>query len=103
MDLGGQNYTFSLTHQDIETLLRHRLNNNYVRFGDKYFKQTVGVAMGSRIAPPLARIFMDAAESLILTSPNFQYQPIAYMRYIDAVFREYRHMVLGNSMQTYDS
>ena len=60
--------TFGLTLLDIEKLLKHCLDNNYVRFGQKYFKQRVGVAMGSRIAPPLAIVFMDATESLILTS-----------------------------------
>ena len=72
-------------------LLRHCLNNNYVRFGQKYFKQTVGVAMGSRIAPPLAIIFMDAVETLLLTSEDSQYQPAAYMRYIDDVLGIWTH------------
>ena len=40
--------TFGLTLSDIEKLLQHCLNNNYVRFGQKYFKQTVGVARGVR-------------------------------------------------------
>ena len=31
--------TFGLTRQDIEVLLRHCLNNNYVRFGEKYSPQ----------------------------------------------------------------
>ena len=82
---------FGLTPQDIEGLLAHCLNNNYVRFGQKYFKQTTGVAMGSRIAPPLAIVFMDAIESLILTSQNSQYQPITYMRYIDDVLGVWTH------------
>ena len=83
--------TFGLTSHDIESLLDHCLNNSYVRFGDKYFKQTVGVAMGSRIAPPLAIIFMDAIESLILTSPNSQFQPVTNMHYIDDVLGIWTH------------
>ena len=83
--------TFGLTIHDIETLLKHCLNNNYVRFGQKYFKQTVGVAMGSRIAPPLAIVFMDAVESLLLTSKDSQYQPATYMRYIDDVLGVWTH------------
>ena len=83
--------TFGLTIPDIELLLKHCLENNYVRFGHKYFKQTVGVAMGSRIAPPLAIIFMDAVESLLLTSSDTQYQPLAYMRYIDDVLGVWTH------------
>ena len=83
--------TYGLSVEDIETLLRHCLNNNYVRFGQKYFKQTVGVAMGSRIAPPLAIVFMNAVESLIRTSQNSQYKPITYMRYIDDVLGVWTH------------
>ena len=83
--------TFGLTIHDIETFLKHCLNNNYVRFGQKYFKQTVGVAMGSRIAPPLAIVFMDAVESLLLTSKDSQYQPATYMRYIDDVLGVWTH------------
>ena len=33
--------------------------------------------MGSRIAPPLAILFMNAIESMILTSQNSQYQPVS--------------------------
>ena len=76
--------TFGLSLLDIEMLLKHCLNNNYVRFGQKYFKQTVGVAMGSRIAPPLAIVFMNAIESMFLTSQNSQYQPVTY---VHAVYR----------------
>ena len=83
--------TFGLEIPDIEMLLKHCLENNYVRFGHKYFKQTVGVAMGSRIAPPLAIIFMDAVESLLLTSSDAQCQPLAYMRYIDDVLGVWTH------------
>ena len=83
--------TFGLTLSDIEKLLRHCLSNNYVRFGQKYFKQTRGVAMGSRIAPPLAIVFMDAVESMLLTSTDSQYQPVAYMRYIDDVLGVWTH------------
>ena len=71
--------------------VRARVNNNYVRFGQKYFKQTVDVAMGSRIAPPLAIVFMDAVESLLLTSKDSQYQPVTYMRYIDDVLGIWTH------------
>ena len=83
--------TFGLTLPDIDVLLKHCLENNYVRLGQKYFKQTKGVAMGSRIAPPLAIVFMDAIESMILTSQNSKYQPIAYMRYIDDVLGIWTH------------
>ena len=47
--------------------------------------------MGSRIAPPLAIVFMDAVESLLLTSEDSRYQPVTYMRYIDDVLGVWTH------------
>ena len=49
------------------------------------------MAMGSRIAPPLAIVFMDAVESLILSTQNSQYQPVIYMRYIDDILGVWTH------------
>ena len=40
--------------------------------------------MGSRIAPPLAILFMNAAQSLILARDEIL-QPVIYMRYIDVI------------------
>ena len=68
---------------DVTHLLSHCLSNNFLRFGDKYYRQTSGIAMGSRVAPPLAIIFMDSLErqfnSTAATKPDI------YMRYIDDV------------------
>ena len=73
---------FGLTLSDIKVLLEHCLNNNnYIRFGKEYFKQTTGIAMGSRIAPPLAIVFMNAVESLILASDKIL-QPALYIHEI---------------------
>ena len=80
---------FGLTLDSFKTLLRHCLQNNYVRFGDDFFKQTKGIAMGSRVAPPLAITFMHAIESLILSSPGDQ--PALYLRYIDDIIGVWSH------------
>ena len=81
---------FGLTLKDVKTLLEHCLNNNYLRFGKDFYKQTTGIAMGSRIAPPLAIVFMNAVESLILASEE-TLQPALYMRYIDDVIGIWTH------------
>ena len=49
---------FGLTLTDIRALLSHCLNSNYLKFGEKYYRQTKGIAMGSRVAPPLAVVFI---------------------------------------------
>ena len=79
----------SLDLATIEGLLSHCLTNNYVRFGQRYYKQSQGIAMGSRMAPPLAIIFMDAIESMMLSSADLQ--PSIYMRYIDDIFGVWTH------------
>ena len=78
-----------LDSDTIKSLLSHCLTNNYVRFGQRYYKQNQGIAMGSRIAPPIAIIFMDAIESMILSSAHFQ--PVLYTRYIDDIFCVWTH------------
>ena len=80
---------YGLTIPDIQSLLEHCLNNNYLRFGKKIYKQTEGIAMGSRIAPPLAILFMHTVESLILSADTPQ--PITYFRYIDDVIGLWTH------------
>ena len=81
---------FGLTLKDVKVLLEHCLNNNFIRFGKNYYKQTTGIAMGSRIAPPLAIVFMNAVESLILASDKIL-QPVLYLRYIDDVIGIWTH------------
>ena len=81
--------TFGLELADICKLLEHCLTNNFVRFGESYFRQTEGIAMGSRVAPPLAIVFMHALETMFLASPRLQ--PSLYLRYIDDVFSVWTH------------
>ena len=78
--------TFGLDSEGIRRLLEHCLSNNFVRFGDKYFQQTDGIAI---VAPPLAIVFMHALESRFLAAPR--HQPALYLRYIDDVFGVWTH------------
>ena len=75
--------TFGLEVSDIINLLSHCLSNNFLRFGDKYYRQTSGIALGSRVAPPLAIIFMGSLEDDFNSSAV--HKPDLYMRYIDDV------------------
>ena len=80
---------FGLTWTDVEPLLNHCLTNSYVRFGQSYYKQTLGLPMGSRISPSIAIIFMGALEDIFLSSSHVQ--PDLYMRYIDDCFCVWPH------------
>ena len=81
--------TFNLTLDDIRSLLTHVLTNNYVRFNSKIFKQTTGIAMGNRLAPPVAISFMHAFETSFLASVPFL--PVFYVRYIDDILGVWTH------------
>ena len=72
---------FGLSCTDVEPLLQHCLTNSYLRFGQSYYKQNLGLPMGNRIAPSVAIIFMGALEDAFLSSDRAQ--PEMYMRYID--------------------
>ena len=80
---------FGLAWGDVEPLLHHCLTNSYLRFGQSYYKQNLGLPMGSRIAPSVAIIFMGALEDSFLSSHRAH--PDMYMRYIDDCLCIWRH------------
>ena len=80
---------YGLSTKDVKTLLEHCLTNNFLRFGKQYYHQNSGIAMGNRVAPPLAIVFMGALEERFLAAPRPQ--PDLYMRYIDDVLAVWTH------------
>lgn len=73
--------TFGLSYEDICTLLDQCLNNNVFSFGDKFYRQKLGIAMGNPCAPPLAIIFLDRLEQQALEKAV--HKPDFLVRYID--------------------
>ena len=43
--------TFGLTLDDVRTLLEHTLHRNVFSFNDKFYRQTLGIAMGKPMCP----------------------------------------------------
>uniref|UniRef100_A0A7I4XVS1 Reverse transcriptase domain-containing protein n=1 Tax=Haemonchus contortus TaxID=6289 RepID=A0A7I4XVS1_HAECO len=66
---------------EIKDLIEAALECNIFCFDNKFYKQKRGLAMGNRIAPVLAVIFLDHIEKSSLTSGI-----LFYKRYIDDVF-----------------
>ncbi|CAJ0966487.1 unnamed protein product, partial [Ranitomeya imitator] len=65
------------------------LNKNFFLFGDQYYIQKTGTAMGSNMAPPYANIFMASfEETYVYTHSLFQKYSIYWKRYIDDVFHD---------------
>ena len=73
--------TFGLSRDDICALLDQCLHNNVFSFGDDFYRQKQGIAMGNPCAPPLAIIFLDRFEQQALA--NAVHKPAFFVRYID--------------------
>ena len=81
--------TYGTTVKDIRCLLTHVLNNNFLRFDSQTFKQVSGIAMGNRLAPPVAIAFMHSFETAFLST--LTYVPMLYVRYIDDILGVWTH------------
>jgi len=62
--------------------LEFLLNNNYFSFNNKYFKQILGIAMGSVCGPSIANLFVLLLEKKWLSLNK----PLVYFRFIDDIF-----------------
>lgn len=69
---------FGMSGQDIRHLLEACLNFSLFQFDGKYYTQKRGLAMGSRLAPVLAVIYMSALET-----PSRSIPTLLFKRYID--------------------
>jgi len=68
----------------INHLLRFVLNYNCFSFANLFFLQVHGIAMGTKLAPNYANLFMtDFENKHVFTWPK---QPLYYRRYIDDIF-----------------
>lgn len=67
---------------ELISLTKTCMDQNYFRFENQYYKQKEGLAMGSPLSPLMADIFMDHFENThIIDQPNILY----YYRYVDDI------------------
>lgn len=71
-------------------LLNLILSCNYFRFGNKYFLQIMGTAMGTPTAPNFANLFMAKLENEMLDKCPTK-KPFTWLRYLDDVFFIWPH------------
>jgi hypothetical protein len=79
-------------HPPIECLVnlaRLVLTNNVFRFNETFYLQTQGTAMGTRMAPSYANLFMSVLESDFLD--NQPMVPTVWYRFIDDIFLIWDH------------
>ena len=65
------------------------LENNCFEFNDRFYRQKLGTAIGTKFAPAYANLFMTWLEERLLdASPD---KPLVWMRFIDDVFFIWTH------------
>ena len=83
-------YHLNPNHDDVpfpettaEAMLRTVLEHNYFEFNGAMYQQIQGTAMGTKMAPAYANIFMDELEQKIIS--NLPTKPLMWKRYIDDI------------------
>ena len=80
-------------------LIRMILTMNSFTFNDKHYLQIHGTAMGTRMAPSYANLFLAKFETDALS--RAPHQPHTWWRYIDDIFMIWTHCV--NDLHTFTS
>ena len=73
----------------LSCLLEIVLKNNIFEFDGKFYKQLQGTAMGTKLAPAYANLFMGKLENTILSHAPLK--PSFYKRYIDDILILWPH------------
>jgi hypothetical protein len=60
------------------------INNTYFQYGDPYYKQVRGVAIGSPLSPVICNLFLEELESRAMNS--FDPKPSVFLRYVNDIF-----------------
>ena len=65
------------------------LENNYFEFNDRFYRQKLGTAIGTKFAPAYANLFMTRLEERLMDASADK--PLVWMRFIDDVFFIWTH------------
>ena len=85
----------SISSESLLELTELVLKNNIFEHNGEFFKQKQGTAIGTKMAPPYAILFMDELENTIIE--GFRLKPYVWWRYIDDIFLisvSYTHLTL---------
>ncbi len=75
----------------IHQFLEHLHKENYFTFKDQLYLQKHGTAMGTKMAPSFANIFIGALEKSLLSSAPRHLTPLLWKRFIDDIFLIWTH------------
>ena len=84
----GQHWEGSF-NEDIVAFTELVLKNNNFEFNDQHYLQKLGTAIGTRMAPSYANIFMDNLERRLIR--NAEFKPHTWWRFIDDIFIIWTH------------
>ena len=76
-------------NKSLTELLSLVLNRNNFQFNNQNYLQIGGTAMGTRVAPSYANLFMNKIETNLLA--GFYLKPTTWLRYIDDIFFIWEH------------
>ena len=76
---------------EIMSILKMILNQNYFQYNDKFYKPNSGVAMGSPLSSIMAEIFLQHFEQRIIKFLLEDKRILYYNRYVDDIFMIYNH------------
>ena len=79
----------SISTESLVVLAECVLKNNVFEHNSRFFRQIQGTAIGTKMAPPYAILFMsNLEETFLATSP---YKPFIWWRFIDDIFMIWQH------------
>jgi hypothetical protein len=85
-----QNYDTNIdTQKEILQLMNTILEQNYIQYDHKYYKQTNGLAMGAPTSAILAEIYIQNLEHTQIYGFLIKQHIIAYFRYLDDILIVY--------------
>ena len=80
----GKREDQSVTSENLCKLTEIVLKHNYFEFGQDVYQEISGTVIGTKFAPPYAKIFMAGLEEEIFKNPKFT--PFLWLRYLDDIF-----------------
>ncbi|XP_023722175.1 uncharacterized protein LOC111872459 [Cryptotermes secundus] len=89
-----QNHIGKTCKDEIITILRMILNQNYFQYNDKFYKPNSGVAMGSPLSSLMAEVFLQHFEQREVKHLLEDKRIIYYNRYVDDIILIYNQLIV---------
>ena len=89
LDRNRSTYAYKPSNESLINLLELVLTKNNFQFNGHHYIQKKGVAMGSKVSPSFAILYMDFFERTHVYT--YHKQPYLYLRYIDDIFLIWQH------------